>query len=91
MGAFTGCTLLTFVDFPSTVTSIGRHCFFRCSELVTFICRNVTPPTLGGEVFGSTNAALSIYVPDSAVDTYKAASGWTTYASRIKPLSEYVE
>ena len=91
MGAFTGCTLLTFVDFPSTVTSIGRHCFFRCSELVTFICRNVTPPTLGGEVFGSTNAALSIYVPDESVDAYKEASGWSALASRIKPLSEYVE
>ena len=90
VGAFTRCNLLTFVDFPSTITSIGRQCFFQCSELVTFICRNVTPPTLGGEVFGSTNAALSIYVPDSAVDTYKAATGWDALASRIKPLSEYV-
>lgn len=91
LGAFNSCTLLTFVDFPSTVTSIGRQCFFQCSGLVTFICRNITPPTLGGQVFDSTNAALSIYVPDSAVDVYKGATGWTAYASKIKPLSEYVE
>ena len=90
-GAFNNCTSLTYVNLPSTVTSIGRQCFFQCSELVTFICRNVTPPTLGGQVFDSTNAALSIYVPDSAVDTYKAATGWAALASRIKPLSEYTE
>ena len=90
-GAFTDCALLTHVDFPSTVTSIGKHCFLRCKQLVTFICRNVTPPTLGPEVFTGTNTALSIYVPDSSVDTYRAASGWSTYASKIKPLSEYVE
>ena len=33
----------------------------------------------------------NIYVPDSAVEAYKAATGWVSYASRIKPLSEYVE
>ena len=91
MGSFNNCTLLTYVDFPSTVTSIGKQCFYQCSQLVTFICRNATPPTLGAQVFDSTNAALSIYVPDSAVDTYKEATGWAALASRIKPLSEYVE
>lgn len=30
----------------------------------------------------------AIYVPDSAVNTYKAASGWTPVASIIKPISE---
>ena len=32
-----------------------------------------------------------IYVPDDLVDTYKAASNWSTFADCIKPLSEYVE
>lgn len=32
-----------------------------------------------------------IYVPDDLVDTYKSATNWTTFASKIKPLSEYVE
>jgi hypothetical protein len=35
--------------------------------------------------------AAIIYVPDSSVDAYKAAENWSTYASRIYPLSEYVE
>jgi hypothetical protein len=32
-----------------------------------------------------------VYVPDDLVDTYKSATNWTTFASKIKPLSEYVE
>ena len=78
-------------DLPSTITSIGRQCFFQCSQLVTFICRNTTPPTLDSGVFESTNSALSIYVPDESVDAYKTATNWVNYASIIKPLSEYVE
>jgi hypothetical protein len=27
-----------------------------------------------------------IYVPSASVDTYKAASGWSTYASRIQAI-----
>ena len=30
-----------------------------------------------------------IYVPDALVDSYKAATNWSTYAAQIKPLSEY--
>lgn len=31
---------------------------------------------------------LSIYVPDESVATYKAATGWSSYASKIKGKSE---
>ena len=30
-----------------------------------------------------------VYVPDNLVDTYKSGSGWSQYASRIKPWSEF--
>lgn len=32
-----------------------------------------------------------IYVPDSMVDSYKAATNWSTFADQIKPLSEFDE
>ena len=32
-----------------------------------------------------------IYVPDDMVDTLKADSRWSTYATQIKPLSELPE
>ena len=41
---------------------------------------------------GSNYATIGkIYVPDNSVDAYKAATNWSQYADRIKPLSEYVE
>lgn len=34
---------------------------------------------------------LKIYVHDNLVDSYKSASGWSTYANYIKGISEYVD
>jgi hypothetical protein len=86
-GTFARCPSLALVDF-SDVTSIGTYAFEYCSALKTFICRNVTPPTLAN-TNAFTGTSCSIYVPDESVDTYKAASGWSSLASRIKSLSEY--
>jgi hypothetical protein len=30
-----------------------------------------------------------IYVPTGSVDTYKASTGWSDFASQIYPISEY--
>lgn len=32
-----------------------------------------------------------VYVPDELVEEYKAATNWSTFANKIKPLSEYEE
>ena len=44
-----------------------------------------TPPTLGESALDYTNNC-PIYVPAASVDVYKAASGWSTYASRIQAI-----
>ncbi|MBR5862846.1 MAG: leucine-rich repeat protein [Bacteroidales bacterium] len=86
---FNGCSKLTSVEFGENINGIGWRSFFNCSSLTHIVCRAITPPTLGSEAFGNTNSTFVIYVPDEAVDAYKAASNWASYASRIKPLSEY--
>lgn len=90
VGAFQECPNLTLVKLRD-VTTIGMNAFYKCPNLTRVVIDNVTPPTLGSGAFAQANDNLAFYVPDSAVDIYKEASGWTTYASRIKPLSEYVE
>lgn len=50
------------------------------------IMRGETPPTINNN-FLFRRTGLTIYVPDNAVDAYKAA--WSSKASYIKPLSEY--
>ena len=34
---------------------------------------------------------LYFYVPDNLVDSYKAATNWSTYASQIRPISELAD
>ena len=89
--AFNACTGLTSVDFP-LVTSIGAYAFQNCSRLTTLILRNTQEvATLSNtNVFSGAPNAI-IYVPDELVDDYKAATNWSTYADRIKGLSELPE
>lgn len=80
---------LSFVDLPSTVTSIGNTTFLY-RNIKTWIVRAVTPPTLGTQTFRYGSIG-TIYVPDESVETYKAATNWSAWASKIHPLSEYME
>ena len=55
------------------------------------IIENLTCTLSNANVFTGTPIASGtgfIYVPDEAVETYKTATNWNTYASQIKGLSE---
>lgn len=83
---FKQCTGLTTLVIPSNISSIGSTAFNGCSGLTSITVESTTPPTLGGYgVFDDTNNC-PIYVPLESVDAYKAASGWSNYASRIQAI-----
>ena len=97
-GIFSYCPNLVLVDIGANCTSIGWQSLGRyignSSNNITIIIRAITPPSLGGPLMGTDGNHATIgkvYVPDNSVDAYKAATNWSTYADRIKPLSEYVE
>ena len=83
--AFYACSSLTSCTIGSGVTSIGDAVFYRCSGLTSIISNAATPPTLGSYVFDNTNDC-PIYVPSASVNAYKAATNWSTYASRIQAI-----
>ena len=83
--AFYYCSGLTSISIPSGVTNIGDYAFNGCSDLTSITVNATTPPTLGTDVFNNTNDC-PIYVPSDSVDAYKAASGWSAYASRIQGM-----
>ena len=86
--AFSVCSSLTTVDLPEA-TSIAGAAFSSCSSLTTVILRNTEQvATLSDTNAFNRSANAIIYVPDSLVDSYKAANNWSTYADRIKGLSE---
>ena len=85
-------TRMSTVDITK-VSNIKANNFNGMSALVELILRNTSLVTLGAtSAFTGTPIASGIgyiYVPDDLVDTYKAASNWSTYASQIKPISDY--
>ena len=84
--AFIHCTSLTNVDIPSSVTLLGAQCFQQCTALTSLTVRATTPPTVGYNALSGINQNVVIYVPAESVETYKAASGWSSYASRIQAI-----
>lgn len=87
--AFNSASKLKSIVIPSSVTSIGSNAFnLYNSSCEYFILEGTTPPTLiNSNAFYNTNNC-PIYVPDSAVNDYKAAAQWSNLASRIFPMSD---
>ena len=86
----TGCSKL---DFPKLETIEADSCAW--SSLETLIIRTNAVCTLGSaNAFTCTaisNGTGYIYVPRALVDSYKAATNWSTYASQIRAIEDYSE
>lgn len=92
LGAFWQCTALKKAEFASAV-AFANNAFYGCSALTALILRNTEQiSTITGTPFAASAIASGtgyIYVPAALVDTYKAASGWSTYASQIRAIEDY--
>ncbi len=81
--AFGRCASLTTITIPASVTSIGEAAFVTCTNLEEVKVRSTTPPVAGRRLFNSCNSLASIRVPGGSVAAYKAAAGWSDYATLI--------
>ena len=88
---FSNCTSLPSMTCLGNVTYIGSNTFIGCSNLSYFALPNVTAvPSLSNSVFVRTpiaNGTGYIYVPDTLVENFKAATEWCNYAEQIRPIS----
>ena len=83
---FSNCkSLVKAPTIPSGVIRIG-YTFQNCSSLKELTFLMITPPTYNNTLKGCSSLE-TIYVPDESVDAYKTATGWSEFASKIKPLS----
>lgn len=90
---FQNCTSLKKVDLHK-VGTIATNAFTGATKFETLIIRTDTVPTLGGtNAFTNTKIQSGgtgyIYVPTALVDSYKAASNWSTYANQIRAIEDY--
>ena len=81
--AFAYCGSLTSITIPYSVASIEGGAFWGCTSLTSVYCQPTTPPRGDPFMFNNNASGLKIYVPRNSVEAYKAASGWSNYASDI--------
>lgn len=83
--AFNNCVNLSSVIIPKNVAVIGESAFENCFHLNSITVLPMEVPTGGAKMFTLTNDC-PIYVPSEAVDKYKNAEHWVTYANRIQAI-----
>ena len=81
--AFYSCASLLSIIVPANVTVLQTRAFMSDNNVVLTFLSTVPPELKANALPGGSKP---IYVPASAVDTYK--STWTAYASRIQAIPQ---
>jgi hypothetical protein len=83
--AFYHCYSLASITIPNGVTSIENYVFNNCYGVAfyDFTACTAVPTLSNTNAFSGIVADCQIRVPASLVDTWKAATNWSTYASYI--------
>ena len=91
--AFLYSEKLKTVDCHKNV-NIADSVFGSNNALTALILRGDGVSTLGASNFNTTPIASGtgyIYVPSALVDSYKAATNWSTFAAQIRAIEDYPE
>ena len=89
--AFYYCSNLTRMELPK-VTKIENYAFYGCSKLTTLVIGVDSDAVCTLDSTGAIPSSVTkIYVPYALVDAYKAATNWSSYASKIAAYEEPTE
>ena len=84
---FFQCTSLRSVTIPASVTNIDMTPFVKCPSLTEITCLATTPPALHAMAFLlMTLGDITLYVPEEAVETYKATPTWKDF--NVQPVTK---
>ena len=71
---------------PDNITLVYTDAFNNTYNTNSLTFNSTVPPELMSNALVYEKSAPTIYVPAASVDAYKAASGWSTYASNITAI-----
>ena len=78
--AFYYCGTLEGVVLPSDLGVIKSEAFRDCFGLSKIVCRSTEPPIVQSRAFdGVAKDNFAVEVPESAVNRYQSASGWSEF------------
>ena len=83
---FKGCSSLESIVLPSTTSVMTHGVFNTCANLTSVTILATTPPTGVSTYTFQNSPNAQVYVPAESVETYKSASGWSQWASRIQAI-----
>lgn len=81
--SFSGCTNLTYINFPSTITKINDQAFYGCSSLITVVFNSGV--NIGHYAFLSCNKIEQLILPKETV------LGYEPFGDHHENLSIYYE
>lgn len=83
--AFYNCTSLRTVTIGSEIEIIGQYAFAECDNLADVYCFSTTVPSANVTVFdNSYPKAMTLHVPEEAIDNYKATTPWSFFGNIVK-------
>ena len=101
---FNGCSALKTADFLQA-KSINANAFYGCRVLITLVLRSEAVATLANtnaftnchHLLGTTNSSFNpdglhdgyVYVPSVLVESYKAATNWSSLDLQFRALEDY--
>ena len=84
LNIFDGCSGLTSVTIPNSVTSIGDVAFYRCSSLTDVYCYAESVPRTYNDVFSySPLSSATLHVPAASLEAYKTTSPWSKFGTIV--------
>ena len=88
--AFSGCSGLTSITIPNSVTSIGDFAFYNCSGLTSVTIPN-SVTSIGDGTFYNCSGLTSITIPDSVTSIGKSAfEGCSKLVYNVKENLKYL-
>lgn len=86
--AFNGCSNLSSVTIPLTVSSIGDYAFYNCSGITEISVNAKNAPTLEGSkntnVFTGVNKNITVNIPCGSLTSYQLSTGWNEFTRLVQ-------